>query len=448
MTKTDLLIIGSGPGGYRTAEYAANNGLKVIIIEKNEAGGTCLNCGCIPTKTFCHYADIIEAQRQEAEILGSKDSAINFGAIAERKRQVVEQLRSGVEALMSAPGITFIKGEAKFKDSKTVIVGDEEYTSDNIVIATGSHSKMPPIEIPQSPKIMTSTELLDIDYIPKRLCIIGAGVIGMEFASAFASFGSEVTVVEFLKECLPTLDSDIAKRLRKTIEKRDVNFYLQSAVKAITENGDSLKITFDKKGKEQEIEADVVLIATGRAANVEGLELENAGINVSRIGIDVDDDMQTNVDNVYAIGDVNARMMLAHAATFQGLRVVNKILGKKDTIRLDIMPSAIFTNPEAASVGLTEDQCKEQGIDFICKKGYYRSNGKALAMNETEGMVKLLADANGKILGCHIYGSHASDLVQEVTAMMNMDATVNQLRDTVHTHPTLEEILQTTAEQF
>ncbi len=448
MTKTDLLIIGSGPGGYRTAEYAANNGLKVIIIEKNEAGGTCLNCGCIPTKTFCHYADIVEAQRQESEILGSKESAINFGAIAERKRQVVEQLRNGVEALMSAPGITFIKGEAKFKDSKTVIVGEEEYTADNIIIATGSHSKMPPVEMPQSPRLMTSTELLDINYIPKRLCIIGAGVIGMEFASAFASFGSEVTVVEFLKECLPTLDSDIAKRLRKTIEKRDVNFYLQSAVKSISENGDSLKITFDKKGKEQEIEADVVLIATGRAANVEGLELENAGINVSRIGIDVNDDMQTNVDNVYAIGDVNARMMLAHAATFQGLRVVNKILGKKDTIRLDIMPSAIFTNPEAASVGLTEDQCKEQGIDFICKKGYYRSNGKALAMNETEGMVKLLSNADGKILGCHIYGSHASDLVQEVAAMMNTDATVYQLRDTVHTHPTLEEILQTTAEQF
>ena len=369
---------------------------------------------------------------------------INFSKISERKQQVVETLRSGVETLLSAPGITFVKGEARFKDAHTVMIGGEEYTADNIIIASGSRAKLIPIPGIDLPHVVTSTELLDIDYIPKRLCIIGAGVIGMEFASIFNSFGSEVTVVEFLKECLPALDSDIAKRLRQTIGKRGVNFFMQSGVKEITKEA----VIFERKGKEEQVEADLVLVATGRAANTESLDLENAGVAYTKQGITVNDDMMTNVEGIYAIGDVNARMMLAHAATFQGLHAVNHILRKKDNIRLDIIPSAIFTNPEAGGVGLTEDQCKESGIAYTCKKGYYRANGKALAMNETEGLVKLLADENGKIIGCHVFGAHASDLVQEISSLMTLDTTVQQLREMVHTHPTLEEILQEVAEQF
>ena len=268
----------------------------------------------------------------------------------------------------------------------------------------------------------------------------------MEFASAFAAFGSEVTVIEFMKECLPPVDSDIAKRLRKTLEKRGVTFYMQSAVRQIiTSSGNEQNATtvvFDRKGKEQTVETDLVLIATGRQPNVENIGLESAGIEFNPRGITVDDNMETNVKGVYAIGDVNARQMLAHAATFQGFRAVNHILGRKDFIRFDIMPAAIFTYPEAACVGRTEDQCKAQDIKYATRKGFYRSNGKALSMEETEGMIKILVGENGIILGGHAYGAHAADLIQELSALMNRDARLEEIRDIIHIHPTLGEILQ------
>lgn len=443
--KTDLVIIGSGPGGYRAAEYAAKHGLTVVIIEKENAGGTCLNCGCIPTKTFCKNAELLDSLREgEAYGLDNLQFNIDLTKIAARKQQVVETLRTGVETLLSAPGITFVKGEAQFKDAHTVVVGEEEYAANKVIIATGSRAKMIPVPGIDLPHVITSTELLDIDYIPKRLCIVGAGVIGMEFASIFNSFGSEVTVVEFLKECLPALDSDIAKRLRQTLGKRGVNFFMQSGVKEITKDA----VIFDRKGKTEQVEADLVLIATGRAANTETLHLENAGVEYNKMGITVNDDMMTNVEDIYAIGDVNARCMLAHAATFQGIHAVNHILGKEDDIQLDVMPAAVFTTPEAAGVGLTEDFCKDNGVAYTCKKGYYRANGKALAMNETDGLVKLLADDKGTIIGCHVLGAHAADLVQEISSLMTLKTSVYQLKDMVHAHPTLSEMLQEVAEQF
>ena len=439
---TDIIIIGSGPGGYRAAEHAAKNGLSVTIFERGEAGGTCLNCGCIPTKTLCRHAEILDTLR-DGELYGLSGLGYNFdfARAMERKREVTATLRHGVETLMGAPGITLMRAEARFKDAHSVVAGGEEYTAPNIIIATGSHAKMPPIPGIDQPHVVTSTELLDVTAVPKRLCIVGAGVIGMEFASIFKSFGSEVTVVEFLKECLPALDSDIAKRLRQSISKRGVTFYMQSGVKEITPE----HVVFERKGKTETIEADMVLIATGRAANTEGLGLEAAGIAYDRTGITTDEHLQTSVPGVYAIGDVNGRCMLAHAATFQGLHVVNRILGRDDSIRLDIVPSAVFTQPEAAGVGLTEDRCKSDGIDYVCKKGYYRANGKALAMNETEGLVKLITDTDDRIIGCHIFGAHASDMVQEVSALMTMGATRKQLSEMIHAHPTLSEILQETA---
>ena len=443
MTKTDLIIIGSGPGGYRAAKYATQNGLKVTIIEKAYAGGTCLNCGCIPTKTFCHDAEVIEEMRHANKLgVSQTTNDIDINKLQERKQQVVEQLRNGVETLMTSPGINFVHGKAHFVGSKTIAVDREEFTADNIIIATGSHAKIPLMEGINLPGVITSTELLDINHIPKSLCIIGAGVIGMEFASSFCSFGSKVTVIEFQKECLPTMDSDIAKRLRKTLEHREIEFNLQSGVKRIEKTDNGLTVTFEKKGKESTIEADIVLVSTGRSANTNDLSLEEAGITNDRNGITVDENMQTNVNGIYAIGDVNGRQMLAHAATFQGFRAINNILGKTDNIRFDIMPAAIFTNPEAASVGLSEDQCIQMGIDFNCHKGYYRANGKALAINATEGLVKLIIDSNEKIIGCHIYGAHASDMVQEITALMNHNATLSDLHNTIHIHPTLCEILQ------
>lgn len=426
--KTDIIIIGSGPGGYRTASYALQQGKQVVIIEKAEAGGTCLNSGCIPTKCLAHDAEV---------------NASDFPAAAERKRNVMDQLRQGIEQLLAAPGITFVRGEAAFKDARTIIVNGEEYEADDIIIATGSSSKMPPVEGIDNPRVITSTEALDFQSLPSEIVIIGAGVIGMEFASILSRFGAKVTVIEYLKECLPVIDKDIAKRVRKQIEKvQGVTFYMDSAVKAITDN--EVVFTSNKNGKETRLECPgcPVLVATGRKPNIEGLNLEAAGVEYSPKGITVNDNMLTSVPHVYAIGDVTGRQMLAHAATFMGFRAVNAIVGKADKIRFDIMPSAIFTYPEAAAVGFTEDQCKQQGIECRSLKGYYRANGKALAIEEPEGMVKLVAGADGKILGCTSYGAHSADIVQEVTAYMNCNATVADIADSVHIHPTLSEILQ------
>lgn len=452
MDKTDLLIIGSGPGGYRTASYAAKNGLHVTIIEKDQLGGTCLNAGCIPTKCLAHDAEVRIAALSSFDTLPSLD----FVKVMERKNGVLSQLREGINTLLNQPNINLIKGEAHFVSDHIVEVGDRKVEAKNIIIATGSQAKLPPFinreDYLNSPtlkrSVVTSTELLSIDELPKRLVIIGAGVIGMEFASAFAAFGCQVVVVEYMKECLPMIDSDIAKRLRKMLEKRGVTFYMQSAVEKVIppteeDNVDTV-VVFNKKDKEIKLEADLVLVATGRQPNVMDIGLDSTNIEYSLKGIPVDKNMETNINGVYAIGDVNARQMLAHAATFQGFRAVNHILSKQDNICLEIMPSAIFTYPEAACVGKTEEQCKETGVKYTIRKGFYRSNGKALSMNETEGMIKILIGEDGLILGGHAYGSHSADLIQELSALMNRDTTLNEICDIIHIHPTLSEILQDT----
>lgn len=417
---TDLIIIGAGPGGYKAALHAANHGLKVTIFEEGYVGGTCLNVGCIPTKTYVHSSTFAEA--------------------IERQQQVVEQLRGGIETLLSHPNITLVRERASFVDAQTVETpSGQRFSADNIIIATGSSAKLLPIPGIDDPRVVTSTELLQLRELPPRLCIVGAGVIGMEFASVFNRFGSEVTVIEFLKECLPMLDSDIAKRLRKLMEKRGIKFNLQCGVKQIADG----KVFFEnKKGQTESVEADVILIATGRKPNVSS-DFANAGFEFDeRRGIAVDENFETTVRSIFAIGDVNGRQMLAHAAEYQGHHVVNRILGIEDNIRFDVMPGAIFTEPEAANVGPSEDQLKEAGVAFECHKAFYRANGKALAMGETEGMVKLCCEPEeGRILSCHAFGAHAADLVQEVTVYITLGATLQQLRDTVHIHPTLSEVL-------
>lgn len=434
----DIIIIGGGPGGYKTATYAASKGLTVLVVEKAEFGGTCLNCGCIPTKTYARNAEIIQTLK-EADIYGLDELSFsfNFKTAYERKNNVIDALRNGISTLLSAPGITVVKGEAVLKSASSVSVNGEEYSAKNIIIATGSESKTLPIADLDADMICDSTWLLSTDTLPKRICIVGAGVIGMEFASILNSFSCEVSVVEFLKECLPALDGDIAKRLRKCLEKRGVAFYMQSGLKSAAKG----KVVFEKKGKETELETEKVLLAVGRKPNVDGLGLDEVGIAYDKKGITVTDMMQTSVSGVYAIGDVNGRQMLAHAAEMQGKRAVNSILGLQDDIRFDIMPAAIFTNPEAACVGKTEELLKAEGVEYICQKHYYRANGKALAMNETEGMLKLLAGKDGLIIGCHVYGAHAADLVQEVSVLMCRNTTLQQLHDMTHIHPTLSEII-------
>ena len=329
MTMFDIIIIGAGPGGYETAADAAAHGLTVAIVERDQMGGTCLNRGCIPTKALCRNAEVINLMR-EAEVWGVKtgEMAFDYAPVFERKEAVVKQLREGVEMLMGAPGITAIKGEAVLKDANTVVVNGEEYQAKNIIIATGSAPRGLPIE--GADLAMTSDDILAMETLPKSLCIVGGGVIGMEFAAVFSTFGVEVTVIEYCKEILPPFDKDVAKRLKTVLSKRGIKIITSAAVNGITKGDDGYTVSYELKGKPQSVTCEKVLMSVGRQP-VLPQGLDAVGVTVGRRGIEVDDNMMTNVPGVYAIGDVNGRMMLAHAASAQGQRALHAILGKART---------------------------------------------------------------------------------------------------------------------
>ena len=425
-----LLIIGAGPGGYETAIEAVRRGMEVTLITEGPLGGTCLNEGCIPTKTLCHYAGI-EEQRRKA----GAGTISDFREVINRKNEVVSQLRGGVETLMR--GVTIVSGKASFKDSHTVIAGGQEYSADRIIIATGSKSALLPV--PGAEGTLTSRELLDLTEIPSSLCIIGGGVIGLEFASIFNSFGTQVTVLEYCKEILPRFDADLAKRLRLALGKRGIRIETQAQVTAV----EGSTVRYIKKETECPVTADKVLMAVGRVPAVDGLNLEAAGIEYGRRGIAVDAYCRTSVPGIYAVGDVTGGMMLAHVASYQGLRALNDMVGKSDRIRFDVVPAAVFTVPEVATVGMTEEECRDKGIEFRALKSFYRANGKAVSMDQSDGYCKILASAaDNRILGCHILGVCSSDLIHEAAVLMNMNATVDDLHDMIHAHPSLSEILQ------
>lgn len=446
MQSTDLIIIGGGPGGYETALLAAQRGLAVTLIERGNLGGTCLNEGCIPTKTLCRSAALACDMKKAAELgVAVGDWSVDFPTIMARKNAVVEQLRTGVEALMRHPKISLVTGDARFVDALTVEVAGERYAARDVIIATGSTAATLPIEGADLPGVVTSKELLDLHELPQRLTVIGAGVIGLEFASIFHALGSNVTVLEYAREVLPHFDTDMAKRLRQSLGKRGVIIETQAAVKSVAKINSSLAVNYEKKDKTLAVEADVVLMAVGRKANVSSLNLDDVGIDYTQRGITVDDNMLTNVPHVYAIGDINGKMMLAHAATFQGVCALNHIMGESCRVRLDVMPAAVFTMPEAATVGLTEEDCKERGIEYVAKKSFFRANGKALSIGEPEGYCKLLVAADHRLLGCHILGAHASDVVQEVCALITRGASCDDLALTIHAHPTLSEVVLSAA---
>ena len=424
-----MLIIGAGPGGYETAVEAAKRGMEVTLISEGPLGGTCLNEGCIPTKTFCHYAELIE-QNLKAGL----DCKPSFASASERKQAVIEQLRGGIDVLLK--GVEVVQGRAQFKDSGTVVCNGREYTADKIIIATGSVSASLPI--PGAESCITSKEILELKEVPASLCVIGGGVIGLEFASIFRSFGSEVTVLEFCPNILPRFDTDLAKRLKQSLSKRGINIETQAQVTRIDGNA----VTYIKKDRECKVEASMVLMAVGRRPNTDGLNLEAAGVDYTRKGITVNDRFETSVPGIYAVGDVTGGIMLAHAATYQGLHALNAICGEIDSIRFDLIPAAVFTMPEVAAVGLTEEQCKEQNLEFRCLKSFYRANGKAVSMDETDGYCKVIVGLDGKILGAHILGAHASDLIHEITTAINMGANLQQLQSVIHAHPSLGEVLQ------
>ena len=465
-----LIIIGAGPGGYETALLAAERGVDVTLIESSRPGGTCLNEGCIPTKAFCRSAEILEEMKVAPAFGVSPEMSAGFDFVtaAARKNAVVGQLREGLSSMLSRPGIRLVHGKASFVDRHTVAViplqdgnsGARYYEADYIIVATGSVPAILPVPGAGLEGVVTSRELLDIDHVPERLCIIGAGVIGLEFASIFRSFGSEVTVVEYCSEILPRFDKDIAKRLRQSLAKRGISFFMGAQVQGISEIHEgysdsgqgpaghdlagkrSLSVAFVRKGAEERVEADTVLMAVGRRPAVDSLNLDEIGVEYDAKGIKVNGFMQTNIPDVYAVGDITGGYMLAHAATMQGVKALDHIMGIEDGIDLSVMPAAVFTMPEAASVGMTEEDCKAAGIVCSCRKSFFRSNGKALCLGEADGMCKIITDSDGRLLGCHMFGPHASDLIHEATAFITMKARLQDMRSMVHVHPSLSEIFR------
>lgn len=446
--KSDLIIIGAGPGGYETALEAAATGKSVTLFNGGQLGGTCLNEGCIPTKCLCTDSEII-ARFKEGEKYGIDDFtfSIDFNKIIERKKNVTETLRGGIETMLRQTKVNVVNAMASFKDSKTVVAGEEEYTADQIIIATGSKSKSLPIPGHDLECVMDSTRILDLEYIPESLTIIGGGVIGMEFASIFHNLGSKVTVIEFMKQILPPFDSDIAKRLKQTLSKKGIKIITGAAAKEIRQNEFyEIEVTYEIKGKEEKIISSDLLMAVGRAPRVDGLNLEAAGVEYSPKGIAVDDNMRTSAEGIFAIGDVNGRMMLAHVASFQGQRALNAIEGKTDRIRFDIVPSAVFTVPECGMAGKTEEQCKAEGMEIMIGQSFYRANGKALALGEPDGLCKLIfRKEDGLLIGAHIMGAQAADLAQQCADMMNRDTKLPELKDIIFGHPTVSEVILSAA---
>ena len=441
---SDLIIIGAGPGGYETALEAAAKGMSVTLVNGGRLGGTCLNEGCIPTKCMVKDAKVVTTMKEAADFAcDNVKFDVDFNKVTARKAAVVDQLRSGVEALLTKAKVNVVNGMASFKNNTTVTVGDEEFDADNIIVATGSHSRSLPIPGADKEWVLDSTKALALEFVPAELIVIGGGVIGMEFASIFSSFGSKVTVIEYMKQILPPFDSDIAKRLKQTLSKRGIEIITGAAVTKIEETYDyRVAVTYEAKGKEQTVTATNVLMSVGRGPNVDGLNLDAAGVEWSPRGIVVDENFRTNVPNIYAVGDVNARMMLAHVASAQGKRALNHILGKTDDIDFEVVPSAVFTDPECGMAGLTEEQCKAKGIEVEIGKSFYRSNGKALAMGETDGICKLIFDkADGRLIGAHIMGAEAALLAQQCADLIALRRTRDDIKQLIFGHPTLSEII-------
>ena len=428
----DLIIIGGGPGGYETAIYASENGLNTLLIEKGELGGTCLNCGCIPTKTYNNVAKTIYEIKMSQSLGIEAKYNFDFSKVKEKKNSVVNDLKQGIHFLLKKNNVTLINGFGRLVDKNTVKVNDELYEAKNIIIATGSKN----LEIIKgSENALNSTDILDIDYIPTSMAIIGGGVIGVEVATIFNQFGSNVTIYEGLDSILANLDKEISRRLSNYLTRAGITINTKTLVKEIKEKS----LIFEKNGVVEEKEYDVILECIGRCANIQDIGLEDVGIEFNKKGIITDDNFRTNIDNIYAIGDCNGKIMLAHYASFGGKIAIDSILHKE--IKHYPCPSAIFTIPEVASIGITEEELKEKGINYICNKVMYRSNGKALAMNEVEGFIKTLL-VDDYIVGCHIIGYDASTLIHEAMLVMNANIKSSVVKNFIFAHPTLSELFK------
>ncbi|MCK8061395.1 MULTISPECIES: dihydrolipoyl dehydrogenase [unclassified Fusibacter] len=443
----DILIIGGGSGGYAAAVRAAQLKLSVAIIEKESMGGACLNWGCIPTKTLYRNAEFFKLIEHSSRFgVKIKGYEIDVSAIQVRKNEVIERMHEDIQRMLIKYQIPIYRGMGSFIDDRKVNVTLDDGRSkvvegDHIIIATGSTPVVPPLEGVLLDGVYTSNEMLEFNEIPKELVIVGAGVVGMEFACIFQAFGSKVKVISTTDRILARIDADVTKELSKEFIKNGGEIY--SSVRA-------QKFTYDEKSKkhvawvsdgieEKEISGDVVLLAIGRKPFTSGLGLENAGVESDRGAVLVDEHMKTSVDHIYAIGDVNRVNMLAYTAANQGIRVVEQISRNEPNEIGNLFASCIFVFPELAFVGMTEEECQSNGIEYHASKYYFEANGKALALDETKGFVKVLSDKDENIIGVHILGPHATDLIHEAVLAMQHKMKVDDIINTIHAHPTLSE---------
>ena len=446
----DLIVIGGGPGGYLAAERAGHAGLKTMVFEKRAFGGVCLNEGCVPSKTFLNSAKVYD-YANHAEKYGVKvdgKTAIDQKFVVQRKNGVVKMLVSGVEGQLKRNHVIMKKAEAVIegKTDEGIVIksGDEKFIAKRLIVATGSMPVVPPIpglrENLETGVVMTNREVLDLDHIPEKLVVIGGGVIGLEMASYFSSVGSKVTVVEMLNKIAGPTEAEISKILQKTLERKGVEFKLGAKVTGVEKYG----VVYEKDGKTEKVPADKVLCSIGRRAVTQGIGLENIGVNMERGAIITDDMMRTNVANVYAVGDVNGKVMLAHTAYREAEVAVNNILGKKDRMRYNVIPSVIYTNPEVGSVGETEESAKQKGLDVKTVSIPLTYSGRYIAENtDLDGICKLVINKKtNTLIGAHIIGSYSGEYIVAVSAMIDLEVDIENIKKLVFPHPTVCEIVR------
>ncbi len=443
--KTDVAIIGAGPGGYVAALRAAQLGAKATLIEKKYIGGVCLNEGCLPTKALLRSAEVLALARRAADfgVLVSEPK-LDWSAVQARKAQVVQQLVDGVEVLLRKAGVDVLWGTARFVSPQALEVetaeGQQRVEAGSFVIATGSRPSPPPIPGLEGPDVIDHRGALSLEALPQSMAIIGGGAEGVEFACAFGTYGVEVTLIEMLPGLLPLMDADLGAALEWTLGQRGVNVLTASTVAAVESGSPGLVAVVETPDGEQRITAEKVLVCAGRRPNVEGLGLEAAGVRYERAGIVVDEYLRSSVPHIYAIGDVIGGKMLAHVASREGEVAVANALGHAARIDRKTVPSCVFTDPEVASVGLGEAEARQQGYEVRVGKFPFNGNGKALVAGEPQGFVKVVSEAGlGEVLGLHVVGLHASDLILEGGLALTMEATLDEIEATIHAHPTLGE---------
>ena len=451
----DLIVIGGGPGGYLAAERAAHAGLKTLLFEKRALGGVCLNEGCIPSKALLNSAKTYEHAMHAADYgVQCSNVSINQQAVVDRKNKVVRTLVSGVRAKMKAAGVTTVMEEATVtgKDSGVFAVSaaGKSYSGKNLIIATGSSAVVPPIPGVKENLgsfVLTNREVLDLPHIPGQLVVIGAGVIGLEMAAYYAAVGSKVTVVEMLDHIAGATDLEISSLLQKELEKKGITFLLSHKCLSVEQGRVWVE---DASGKKLAITADKVLLSIGRRANCQGIGLESIGVTYDRSGISTDSLCRTNVPNVYAIGDVNGHHMLAHTAYREAEVAVNTLLGKTDSMRYHANPSVIYTQPEIASVGKTEKECRQKGIDYEVQKLSMRYSGRFVAENEgADGLCKVLVDRKRRtVIGVHMIGTYTGEIIWGAAEMIEMQLRVQDARQIIFPHPTVSEIIREVLWEF